>query len=113
MRLWRDTSPFNTYARGIRKAGSATEIVGYTERSVAVREQVPSVPVPDFSSKRSGNESYIAGEIFSVRLNGQGAEESRDFVAAGFPLIPMGMVSTNDRRAIFGTIASRAFWAPR
>jgi hypothetical protein len=112
-RLWRDTSPFDTFARGIRRARGVTEIVGYTRRSIAIREQIAAVTTPDFSIKRWGDEPYISGEIFSVRLNGQGTEEGRDFLAAGFPLVPMGMVSTGDHSAIFGTITSRALWMPQ
>jgi hypothetical protein len=43
-------------------------------------------------------------------LSEQGVEERRDFVAAGFPIIPMGMASTGEQGAIFGTIGSRPLW---
>jgi hypothetical protein len=108
--LWRDASPFDSFARGVRSTGGVIEIVGYTKRSVAVREEYTPFTMPDFSIKRWGDEAYISGEIFSVRLSPQGVEERRDFVAAGFPLVPFGMVSTDDRSAIFGTVTSRALW---
>ena len=65
---------------------------------------------PDFGTMRQGNEAYVSGEVFSVRLSEQGVEQRRDFVGAGFPVIPMGMASTVDRGAIFGTVGSRPLW---
>jgi len=109
-RLWRDASPFETSGRGIRKKDGAIEIVGYAERSVAIREQSLDARKIDFIGKRSGNEAYISGEIFSVRLSDRGIEERRDFVGAGLPITPMGMASTSDRSAIFGTVGSRPLW---
>jgi hypothetical protein len=109
--LWRDASPFDTFARAVRSIDGVIEIIGFTKRSVAVQEEeVAPFTMPDFSRKRWGDEPYISGEIFSVRLSQQGAEERRDFVAAGFPLVPSGMVSTDDRSAIYGTVTSRALW---
>jgi hypothetical protein len=108
--LWRDASPFDTFARAVRSIDGIIEIVGFTKRSVAVREEITPFPKLDFSRKRWGEEPYISGEVFSVRLSERGVEERRDFVAAGFPLVPLGMVSTKDRGAIFGTITSRALW---
>jgi hypothetical protein len=108
--LWRDASPFDTFGRGIRKSAGVIEIVGYTQRSIAIQEDGPVARVPDFSKKRVGNEAYVSGEVFSVRLSEQGLEERRDFVGAGFPIIAMGMASTGEQRAIFGTIGSRPLW---
>jgi CHAT domain-containing protein len=108
--LWRDASPFDTFGSGVRSVDGVLEIVGYTKRSVAIREERTAFAMPDFSRTRWGEEPYISGEIFSVRLSQQGAEERRDFVAAGFPLAPIGMVSTDDRSAIYGTVTSRALW---
>jgi hypothetical protein len=108
--LWRDASPFATSGRGIRKIGGSIEIIGYARRSIAIREQAPIGKAPDFSTKRGGNEGYESGEVFSVRLSEQGLEERRDFVGAGLPIVAMGMVSTADRSAIFGTVGSRPLW---
>lgn len=108
--LWRDASPFNTFGRGIRKTAGVIEIVGYAQRSIAIQEDAPVVKMPDFSSKRLGNEAYVSGEVFSVRLSEQGMEERRDFVGAGFPVIPMGMASAGEQSAIFGTVGSRPLW---
>ena len=110
--LWRDASPFDTFARGVRSTGGVIEIVGFTKRSVAVREENTPFAMPDFSRKRWGDEPYISGEVFSVRLSERGDEERRDFVAAGLPLVALGMVSADDRSAIFGTVTSRALWMP-
>jgi hypothetical protein len=71
---------------------------------------VPVAKGPDFSKKRFGNEAYVSGEAFSVRLSEQGAEEGRDVVGAGFPIMAWGMASTADRSAIFGTVGSRPLW---
>jgi CHAT domain-containing protein len=108
--LWRDASPFDTFGRGIRKSDGAIEIVGYAQRSIAVQEEAPVVTVPDFSKKRVGNEAYVSGEVFSVRLSEQGVEERRDFAGAGFPIMAMGMASAGERSAIFGTVGSRPLW---
>jgi CHAT domain len=112
--LWRDASPFDTFAGGVRRTGGVIEIVGHTRRSVAVPEEITPFTMPDFSRKRRrwGDERYISGEVFSVRLSERGVEERRDFVAAGLPLVTLGMVSADDRSAIFGTVRSRVLWMP-
>ena len=111
--LWRDASPFPTSARGVRRTGGNIEIIGYAERAVAIAEDVPTPKERDYSSRRSGNEAYVSGQLFSVRLSAQGVEEGRDFVAAGLPTVPKGMVSTADRSVIFGTVGSRPLWLSR
>ena len=108
--LWRDASPFDTFGRGIRKSAGVIEIVGYAQRSIAVQEQVPVMTAPDFSKKRVGNEAYVSGEVFSVRLSELGVEARRDFVGAGLPIMAMGMASAGERSAIFGTVGSRPLW---
>ena len=110
VQLWRDASPFDTFASGVREVDGGIQIVGYAKRSVAIREETPSLAVPDFGSKRSGDEAYISGELFSVHLSERGVEQRRDFAGAGFPIIPRGMASAKDRSAIFGSIGSRALW---
>ncbi len=111
--LWRDTSPFRTSARGVRKTGGQVEVIGYAERTVAIPEDVPTPKEHDYSSRRRGDEAYLSGQLFAVRLSAQGAEEGRDFVAAGLPTVPKGMVSTTDRSVVFGTIGSRPLWLLR
>jgi CHAT domain-containing protein len=109
-RFWRDTSPFETSGKAVRKVGSTIEIVGYAARAMTIREQVPVANRFSHAGMRQGDETYVSGEVFSVRLSERGAEERRDFVGAGFPIIPLGMASDNERSAIFGTIGSRALW---
>jgi len=111
--MWRDRSPFVTYAVDLRRVGKAVEIVGRSQRSVAVREERSPFTMPDFASLRSGNEAYVSDEVFSVRLSEQGKEERTDFVAAGLPMAPMGMVSTSGRSVIHGTVGSRPLWLSR
>jgi hypothetical protein len=111
--MWRDRSPFVTGAQALRRVGKAFEIVGRSQRSVAVREERTEVTMPDFASLRWGNEAYVSDEIFSVRLSVQGKEERTDFIAAGLPIAPMGMVSTSSRSVIHGTVGSRPLWLPR
>ncbi|SEO02800.1 CHAT domain-containing protein [Rhodospirillales bacterium URHD0017] len=111
--LWRDTSPFPTSARGVRRTGSNVEIIGYAERAVAIPEDVPTLKERDYSSRRRGDEAYTSGQLFAVRLSPQGVEEGRDFVAAGLPTVPMGMVESMDRSVIFGTVGSRPLWLQR
>jgi len=111
--LWRDTSPFPTSARGVRRAGSNVEIIGYAERAVAVPEDLPTPKERDYYGQRRGDEAYTSGQLFAVRLSAQGIEEARDFVAAGLPIVPTGMVLTTDRNVIFGTVGSRPLWLPR
>jgi len=111
--LWRDASPYWTSVDGIRRDGDAIEIVGRARRSVAIQEKRPAAAMPDFASMRSGNEGVLSEEVFSVRLSGNGTEERRDFVAAGFPIVPMGMASTPEHSVIFGTVGSRPLWLAR
>jgi hypothetical protein len=111
--LWRDTSPFPTSARGVRRVGGDVEIIGYAERAVAVPEDLPTPKERDYYSRRRGDEAYTSGQLFAVRLSAQGAEEGRDFVAAGLPTVPTGMALTTDRSVIFGTVGSRPLWLPR
>ena len=111
--LWRDTSPFSTSARGVHRRGGGVEIIGYAERAVAIPEDVPTPKERDYSSLRRGDEVYASGQLFAVRLSAQGVEEGRDFVAAGLPTVPTGMVLTTDRSVIFGTVGSRPLWLAR
>ena len=93
--------------------GGNIEVIGYAERVVSVPEEVPTAQERDWSSRRWGNEAYVSGQLFSVRLSAQGVEEGRDFVAAGLPTAPAGMVSTADRSVIFGQVGSRPLWLSR
>ena len=111
--LWRDRSPFVTYAQALRPVGKAFEIVGRSQRSVAVREERIPFTMPDFASLRLGNEAYVSDEVFSVRLSEHGKEERMDFIAAGLPIAPMGMVSTSSSSVIHGTVGSRPLWLRR
>jgi len=111
--MWRDRSPFVTHGHGVRRIGNAFEIVGRSRRSVAIREGRPTLAMPDFSSLRMGDEAYVSDEIFSVQLSEQGKEESTDFVAAGLPIMPTGMISTPKGSVIHGTIGSRPLWISR
>ncbi len=111
--FWSDTSPFSTSARGVRRAGGKVEVIGYAERAVAVPQDVPTPKERDYSSLRRGDEAYVSGQLFAVRLSAQGVEEGRDFVAAGLPTAPTGMLSNGERSVIFGTVGSRPLWLPR
>lgn len=111
--LWSDSSPFSTSARGVRRVAGDVEIIGYAERAVAIPENVPTAQEPDYGSLRRGDEAYVSGQLFAVRLSSQGVEKERDFVAAGLPTVPTGMVSTADRSVIFGTVGSRPLWLSR
>ncbi|GEP58289.1 CHAT domain-containing protein [Reyranella soli] len=111
--LWRDASPFESYATAVQQVGDAYEIVGHIKRSVAIREERSHFTMPDFSTKRWGNEGYTSDEVFSVRLSKAGRELHRDFVGAGLPIMPMGMAATHDRSVIFGSIGSRPLWLSR
>jgi CHAT domain-containing protein len=111
--MWRDRSPFVTYAQALRRVGKAFEIVGRSQRSVAVREERSPFTMPDFASLRWGDEGYVSDEVFSVRLSEQGKEERTDFIAAGLPIAPMGMMSTSGRSVIHGTVGSRPLWLSR
>ncbi|MBI2741827.1 MAG: CHAT domain-containing protein [Rhodospirillales bacterium] len=111
--IWKDTSPFSTSARGVRRMGGDVEIIGYAERAIAIPEEVPTAKERDYSSLRRGDEAYVSGQLFAVRLSAQGIENGRDFVAAGLPTVPTGMVSTADRSVIFGTVGARPLWLSR
>jgi hypothetical protein len=111
--LWRDSSPFSTSARGVRRVAGGFEIIGYAERAVAIPEDVPTAQQRDYNSLRRGDEAYVSGQLFAVRLSAPGIEERRDFVAAGLPTVPIGMVSTTDRNVIFGAVGARPLWLSR
>jgi hypothetical protein len=121
--VWQDASPFETSGRAVRKIGSKFEIIGYAERTIAIEMPGPRGVMPnatpkdgltrDFGKKRLGNEARVSGEIFSVRLSEIGEEERRDFVGAGFPVVPTGIAVEGDRSAIFGTVGSRPLWLAR
>jgi hypothetical protein len=111
--LWRDASPFESRATAVRQVGEFYEIVGRLQRSVAIREERRSITMPDFSTKRVGSEGYASDEVFSVRLSRAGAEQRRDFVGAGLPIMPMGMTAAHDHSVIFGSIGSRPLWLSR
>ena len=89
------------------------EIIGYAERAVAIPEDVPTAQQRDYNSLRRGDEAYVSGQLFAVRLSAPGIEERRDFVAAGLPTVPIGMVSTTDRNVIFGAVGARPLWLSR
>ena len=93
--------------------GGDIEIIGYAERAVAIPEDVPTTKERDHSSLRRGDEAHVSGQLFAVRLSALGVEEGRDFVAAGLPTVPVGMVSTADRNVVFGTVGSRPLWLSR
>lgn len=111
--LWRDASPFHSSATAVRQVGDSYEIVGQTRRSVAIREERAPFTVPNFSTKRIGDEGYSSDEAFSVRLSQAGLEQRRDFVGAGLPIMPMGMTATPGHSVIFGSVGSRPLWLSR
>jgi CHAT domain-containing protein len=111
--LWRDASPFDSFATAVRQVGDSYEIVGHTKRSVAIRVERRGFTMPDFSTKRLGSEGYASDEVFSLRLSREGVEQRRDFVGAGLPIIPTGMTATDDHSVIFGSIGSRPLWLSR
>jgi hypothetical protein len=117
LRLWRDTSPFDTFARGVRAVAGGFEIVGYARRAIAFEEEARPMQmqalVPDFASRRLGDEAYALGEVFAVRLSAAGAEERRDFVGAGFPIVPSGLAASPERALVFGSVGGRALWLER
>jgi CHAT domain-containing protein len=111
--LWRDNSIATTSARGIRKIDDVIEIVGFTTRSVAIREELPDQNKRDAVNVRLGTEAHLSREIFSVRLSENGREQRRDFVAAGLPIASMGMAVSGDHSVIFGTAGPRPLWLGR
>jgi len=121
--IWRDSSPYQTLGKSIRPTPYGFEIVGYAERTIAIGEsagvsnaepkQGKEGRVPYVSDMRFGNEGRVSGEVFSVALSRQGYEEGRDFVGAGFPVVPNGVVSSGGKSAVFGTVGSRLLWMER
>ncbi len=112
--LWRDSSPFATWADAVRGIGDAIEIVGHTNRSMGVSDHFVRPDQASPSALRRGDEEFNSGEVFSVRLSRQGIEQRRDFVGAGLPVVPMGMATAADgKNVIFGTVGSRELWMTR
>jgi hypothetical protein len=125
-RLWRDGSPFDTYGRGVRRVASASEggskvgsedgfeVVGYARRAIAVDQDHPRAARLDLlASRRQGDEAYVSGEAFAVRLSESGAEERRDFVGAGLPVVPMGLAASGEHAVVFGSVGGRQLWLER
>lgn len=120
--VWRDNSPFQTFGRGARTIGVKYEIVGYAQRTIAIVERKSAEPklsiltAPDpkayVTRMRLGNEESVSGEVFSVHLSERGYEERRDFVAAGFPIAPQGMASSEFKNVIYGMVGQRPLWLP-
>jgi hypothetical protein len=110
LRLWRDASPFDTFGRGVRAVADGFEIVGYARRSIAVEQEPRPARAPDFASRRLGDEAYASGEVFAVRLSEAGAEQHRDFVGAGLPVVPAGLAASAERTVVFGSVGGRALW---
>ena len=52
-------------------------------------------------------------EVFAVRLSEAGVEERRDFVGAGFPIVPQGLAASAEHTAVFGSVGGRALWLER
>jgi CHAT domain-containing protein len=113
LELWRDASTATTSARGIRKVDDLIEVVGYSSRSVAIREVGSGESTHDESKLRLDDEDYRSKEVFSVRLSENGREQRRDFVGAGLPIVPGGMAVSGDHSVIFGTVGLRPLWMSR
>jgi hypothetical protein len=109
--LWRDASPYETAAKGVRKTAGMIEIVGYAARSMGSPEQVEMKS--DLDKLRQGNEDYVSGEVLSVMLSEQGVEQRRDFVGAGLPIVPTAVASNAAHSAILGSVGWRALWMAR
>jgi hypothetical protein len=112
-RLWRDDSPFDTFAHSVRRIPGGIEIVGYARRAIAVDLESKSLRQPDFARRRRGYESYVSGEVFAVRLSDTGIEQGRDFVGAGLPLVPSGVAASPAHTIVYGTVGGRALWMER
>lgn len=111
--IWRDASPFRTFARGIRKTAGQIEIVGLSRRTVALSQQTPSLRKEGYYRLEAGSEPDISDDLFSVRLSQDGLEQRRDFVGAGLPIAPMGMVTVDAHSVIFGSVGARSLWLAR
>ena len=70
--------------------------------------------ISDVTTKRLGSEGQVSGEVFSAMLTEKGYELSRDFVGAGFPVIPNGIASSDGGGApVYGTVGLRTMWMSR
>jgi hypothetical protein len=68
------------------------------------------MPEPDPDRGRWGDDDYISGEVLAVRLSHASLEEGRDFVGAGLPVVPQGLVASGDRAVIYGSVGGRELW---
>jgi hypothetical protein len=110
-RLWRDGAPFDTFGRGVRWLEGGFEVVGYARRAIAADEVRRSAALNGLlASRRQGDEAYVSGEAFAVRLSPSGSEERRDFVGAGLPVVPMGLAASGERAVVFGAVGGRPLW---
>ncbi len=117
---WRDASPFASSVAGIRVKGSILEVYGRSVRSVAVQDQSDSVTQQALSAEeefkklvrsvRVGDEQRLSREVFAVQIGSNGTEIQRDFLGAGMPLMPSGLVSSGDSIVVYGSVGLRPFW---
>jgi hypothetical protein len=69
--------------------------------------------MPGYARRRLGDEAYVSGEAFAVRLTDACAEERRDFVGAGLPVVSQGLAASADHAVVFGSVGGRALWLER
>ena len=107
--LWLDSAPYQSSGRGIRSIPNGFEIVGYSERAVAINTNIAR----SRSAESAGTGEVVSGELFSVQVSPQGYEDDRDFVGAGVSVNPAGMVALNGRTAIYGAVGNSQLWLER
>ena len=121
--FWLDSTPFATVAVGARMQGADLVVYGISERAVSIRDYtVSEKKVADYTNQdyedlfkfmRLGDEAQVAKELFAVRISIGGREEARDFLGAGLPIIPAGVVEYGGKAAVYGTVGLRPLWMPR
>ena len=121
--LWSDHTPFETTARGLRVGKTTLEVYGTSKRAVTIQDRtVVEKDIADydhrdydklFASSRYGDETQISREMFAVSLSPDGTEQRRDFLGAGLPLEPAGILESGNRLIAYGAVGLRAMWMGR
>jgi hypothetical protein len=115
--FWLDRTPFATTAIGVRVANSSVEVFGTSKRAVAVKDQTITQKNYDkgdyeklFGGARLGDEAQVSREMFAMRLAPDGTELKREFLGAGLPLEPSGIVDNENRLIVYGAVGLRPMW---
>jgi len=114
--LWRDASPFDTFARGVRSTGDAIEIVGFTnDRSPCAKRSPPS-PCPISAASAGVTRPMFRARSFPSASHNKASRSGQTLLPRAFRWFPLAwsrprIVARSSgrlRRELFGCRTSGA-----